>query len=220
MFCSNCGKEVDDAAVKCPYCGESLSDAADTVTEPAAEVPAVEDIAPETNAAADATDAGSTASDGGQQAQGQYQGQYGQGYGQYGQGYGQYGQGYGQYGQGYGQYGQGYNPYGQGYNQYQYQPPQKKGENGMAIAGLVLAFFFPLVGLILSCLGLKQSKTMDDEGKGISIAGIVISSIGLVVYLALIIYAIIAVAMAATLAGTLSDPNTYMNVVAMVGAFV
>lgn len=213
MFCSNCGKEVDDAAVKCPYCGESLSDAADTVTEPAAETPAVEDIAPETNAAADATDAGSTASDGGQQAQGQYQGQYGQGYGQYGQGYGQYGQGYGQYGQG-------YNPYGQGYNQYQYQPPQKKGENGMAIAGLVLAFFFPLVGLILSCLGLKQSKTMDDEGRGISIAGIVISSIGLVVYLALIIYAIIAAAMVATLAGTLSDPNTYMNVVAMVGAFV
>lgn len=213
MFCSNCGKEVDDAAVKCPYCGESLSDAADTVTEPAAETPAVEDIAPETNAAADATDAGSTASDGGQQAQGQYQGQYGQGYGQYGQGYGQYGQGYGQYGQG-------YNPYGQGYNQYQYQPPQKKGENGMAIAGLVLAFFFPLVGLILSCLGLKQSKTMDDEGKGISIAGIVISSIGLVVYLALIIYAIIAAAMVATLADTLSDPNTYMNVVAMVGAFV
>lgn len=213
MFCSNCGKEVDDAAVKCPYCGESLSDAADTVTEPAAETPAVEDIAPETNAAADATDAGSTASDGGQQAQGQYQGQYGQGHGQYGQGYGQYGQGYGQYGQG-------YNPYGQGYNQYQYQPPQKKGENGMAIAGLVLAFFFPLVGLILSCLGLKQSKTMDDEGKGISIAGIVISSIGLVVYLALIIYAIIAAAMVATLAGTLSDPNTYMNVVAMVGAFV
>ena len=217
MFCSNCGKEVDDAAVKCPYCGESLSDAADTVTEPAAETPAVEDIAPETNAAADATDAGSTASDGGQQAQGQHQGQY---QGQYGQGYGQYGQGYGQYGQGYGQYGQGYNPYGQGYNQYQYQPPQKKGENGMAIAGLVLAFFFPLVGLILSCLGLKQSKTMDDEGKGISIAGIVISSIGLVVCLALVIYAIIAVAMAATLAGTLSDPNTYMNVVAMVGAFV
>ena len=213
MFCSNCGKEVDDAAVKCPYCGESLSDAADTVTEPAAETPAVEDIAPETNAAADATDAGSTASDGGQQAQGQYQGQYGRGYGQYGQGYGQYGQGYGQYGQG-------YNPYGQGYNQYQYQPPQKKGENGMAIAGLVLAFFFPLVGLILSCLGLKQSKTMDDEGKGISIAGIVISSIGLVVYLALIIYAIIAAAMVATLADTLSDPNTYMNVVAMVGAFV
>lgn len=217
MFCSNCGKEVDDAAVKCPYCGESISDAADTVTEPAAETPAVEDIAPETNAAADATDAGSTASDGGQQAQGQHQGQY---QGQYGQGYGQYGQGYGQYGQGYGQYGQGYNPYGQGYNQYQYQPPQKKGENGMAIAGLVLAFFIPLVGLILSCLGLKQSKTMDDEGKGISIAGIVISSLGLVVNLALIIYAIIAVAMAATLAGTLSDPNTYMNVVAMVGAFV
>lgn len=213
MFCSNCGKEVDDAAVKCPYCGESISDAANTVTEPAAETPAVEDIAPETNAAADATDAGSTASDGGQQAQGQYQGQYGQGYGQYGQGYGQYGQGYGQYGQG-------YNPYEQGYNQYQYQPPQKKGENGMAIAGLVLAFFFPLVGLILSCLGLKQSKTMDDEGKGISIAGIVISSLGLVVYLALIIYAIIAAAMVATLAGTLSDPNTYMNVVAMVGAFV
>ena len=93
----------------------------------------------------------------------------------------------------------------------------------MAIAGLVLAFFIPLVGLILSCLGLKQSKTMDDEGKGISIAGIVISSLGLVVSLALIIYAIIAVAaaaMVATLAGTLSDPNTYMNVVAMVGAFV
>lgn len=220
MFCSNCGKEVDDAAVKCPYCGESISDAADTVTEPAAETPAVEDIAPETNAAADATDAGSTASDGGQQAQGQHQGQYGQGYGQYGQGYGQYGQGYGQYGQGYGQYGQGYNPYGQGYNQYQYQPPQKKGENGMAIAGLVLAFFIPLVGLILSCLGLKQSKTMDDEGKGISIAGIVISSLGLVAYFIIIIYAIIAAVAFGAFVDTVSDPNTYMNVVAMVGAFV
>lgn len=89
----------------------------------------------------------------------------------------------------------------------------------MAIAGLVLAFFFPLVGLILSCLGLKQSKTMDDEGKGISIAGIVISSLGLVAYF-IIIYAIIAAVAFGAFVDTVSDPNTYMNVVAMVGAFV
>ena len=45
--------------------------------------------------------------------------------------------------------------------------------NGMAIAGFVLSFFIPLLGLIFSILGLKRSKETN-TGKGLSTAGITI----------------------------------------------
>lgn len=51
---------------------------------------------------------------------------------------------------------------------------QEQKTNGMAVAGLVLAFFIPLVGLILSIIGLRNSKD-GRGGKGLAIAGIVIS---------------------------------------------
>lgn len=50
--------------------------------------------------------------------------------------------------------------------------------NGTAIAGLILAFFLPLIGLILSIVGLSQIKKRNQKGHGIAVAGIVISSIG------------------------------------------
>lgn len=57
-----------------------------------------------------------------------------------------------------------------------YQPPQAaSGSNGMAIAGFVCSFFFPLLGLIFSIIGLNRSKNMFGKGKGLAIAGIVIS---------------------------------------------
>lgn len=70
----------------------------------------------------------------------------------------------------------------------QYQQPQQpqqqadNGSNGCAIAGFVLAFFFSIVGLILSIVGLaKADKEYGGNGKGLAIAGIVISSLDLVI---------------------------------------
>ena len=54
--------------------------------------------------------------------------------------------------------------------------------NGMAIAGFVLSFFIPLLGLIFSILGLKKSKETN-TGKGLSTAGIIISCIIMVITL-------------------------------------
>lgn len=52
--------------------------------------------------------------------------------------------------------------------------------NGMAIAGFILSFFIPLLGLIFSILGLKRSKETN-TGKGLSTAGIIISCITMVI---------------------------------------
>ena len=52
--------------------------------------------------------------------------------------------------------------------------------NGMAIAGFILSFFIPLLGLIFSILGLKRSKETNN-GKGLSTAGIIISCITMVI---------------------------------------
>lgn len=52
--------------------------------------------------------------------------------------------------------------------------------NGMAIAGFILSFFIPLLGLIFSIIGLKRSKETNN-GKGLSTAGIIISCINMVI---------------------------------------
>lgn len=60
--------------------------------------------------------------------------------------------------------------------------------NGFAIAGFILSFFMPTLGLIFGCLGLSKSKKTDDSGRGLSIAAIVISIIDFVIALILVIY--------------------------------
>ena len=52
---------------------------------------------------------------------------------------------------------------------------QKQSE-GLGIAGFIVAFFFPLVGLILSIIGLSKGKK-NNNGVGFAIAGIVLSCI-------------------------------------------
>ena len=47
--------------------------------------------------------------------------------------------------------------------------------NGFAVAGLVLAIFAPLLGLIFSIIGLAKSRTRAGAGKALSIVGIVLS---------------------------------------------
>ena len=54
--------------------------------------------------------------------------------------------------------------------------------NGMAIAGFILSFFIPLLGLIFSIIGLKRSKETNN-GKGLSTVGIIISCITMVITL-------------------------------------
>jgi len=51
---------------------------------------------------------------------------------------------------------------------------EQQKSNGMATAGFVLAFFIPLLGMIFSIIGLTKSKD-SGKGKGLAIAGIVIS---------------------------------------------
>lgn len=54
------------------------------------------------------------------------------------------------------------------------------GSNSIAIVGFVFAFIIPLVGLICSILGLKKSHECGGKGKGLAIAGIVISAVTMV----------------------------------------
>ncbi len=48
--------------------------------------------------------------------------------------------------------------------------------NTFAIVGFILAFFFPLLGLIFSIIGLNKVKECN-SGRGLAIAGIVISAV-------------------------------------------
>lgn len=52
----------------------------------------------------------------------------------------------------------------------------KQGKNGYAVAGLILAFFIPLLGWIFGGIGLSKANERE-AGKGLSIAAIVIATI-------------------------------------------
>ena len=103
------------------------------------------------------------------------------------------------------------------------QPVAPPANNDMAIAGLILAFFIPIVGLILSCIGLHNSKQMNGAGRGMSIAGIVIS-VALMVFaiIFVIVYVVVLIevlnAVADGIGDQLNDPNTYAGLAAMVRA--
>jgi hypothetical protein len=109
------------------------------------------------------------------------------------------------YGQPYQQppYGQPYQqpPYGQQYQQpphgspppYGYQQPgygqpgypQPSHTNGLAIASLILAFFCSIAGLICGIVALNQIQQRPNEGgRGLAIAGIVISALSIVASIA------------------------------------
>lgn len=58
---------------------------------------------------------------------------------------------------------------------------QIKESNNYAIAGFILSFFIAVLGLIFSIIGLKKSK-VTNTGKGLSIAGIIISCIPIAIF--------------------------------------
>lgn len=59
-------------------------------------------------------------------------------------------------------------------------PVPASSTNVYAILGFIFAFFIPIAGLILSIIGLKNASKFH-SGKGLSIAGIVISSVFLAI---------------------------------------
>ena len=62
------------------------------------------------------------------------------------------------------------------FNAYYDNPKNSSGANGMAIAGFVCSFFFPILGWIFGGIGLSRSFKSDGKGRGFSIAAIAISS--------------------------------------------
>jgi len=75
-----------------------------------------------------------------------------------------------------------------------YQPTQPQKTNGMCIAGFVLSFFIPIVGVILSIIGKKQAAERGEGGDGLALAGIIISILNCVlniIYIMVIISSLI-----------------------------
>ena len=66
--------------------------------------------------------------------------------------------------------------------------------NTYAIVGFIMAFFFPLVGFILSIIGISKAQELGGKGKGLAVAGLVISLLDVI---AIILIVVIAVGMAA-----------------------
>ncbi len=89
--------------------------------------------------------------------------------------------------------------------------PVSSSYNGLAIAGLVLAFFIPLVGLILSILGLSAVKKNNQKGKGLALAGIIVSVLIMLIQAGLFLTLVVAGNKAATdiekSTSSLSDPT-------------
>ena len=77
----------------------------------------------------------------------------------------------------------------QAYAQPQYVPAPST--NGLCIAGLILAFVFPLLGLILSIVGLVKVKSSGEGGRGLAIAGIILTELEFFVYVCIILFYLI-----------------------------
>ena len=60
--------------------------------------------------------------------------------------------------------------------------------NTVAMLGLVFSFLSPIVGLILSIIGLTKSRQLNGLGKGQAIAGIIISVVSMILSFALYMY--------------------------------
>lgn len=73
-----------------------------------------------------------------------------------------------------------YQTWGQGYSPYNRPAPV----NGLAIAALVLGIlcFLPAVGLVLGIVALAQIRKRGERGRGMAVGGIVMSSLGLALY--------------------------------------
>jgi len=56
--------------------------------------------------------------------------------------------------------------------------------NRIALAGLICSFLFPVIGLILSIIGLTKSYSLDGKGHDYAIGGIIISIVMIIIVIA------------------------------------
>ncbi|WP_221347644.1 DUF4190 domain-containing protein [Streptomyces beigongshangae] len=77
----------------------------------------------------------------------------------------------------------GYRPWGHGWYPYNNPAPAPAPVNGLAVGALVLSLlcFLPLVGLVLGAVALGQIRRKGERGKGMAIAGMVLSGTGTVI---------------------------------------
>ncbi len=101
MFCKRCGKEIEDNARECPFCGAQESDYPERIPQKG----------------------------------------------------------------------------GVGGRDFGRESYSRRKNNGMAIAGFICSIFSILFGLVFGIIGLRQCKEYGDEGRGLAMAGIIISSL-------------------------------------------
>ncbi|MBO9046113.1 MULTISPECIES: DUF4190 domain-containing protein [Curtobacterium] len=87
------------------------------------------------------------------------------------------------------------NPYAAGGQPYG-APMQPSSDrfNVMAIVGFVLAFVVNIAGLVVSIIALSQIKKTGERGRGLALAGIIISALSLVFGIIWVIFVIAVVA--------------------------
>ena len=89
---------------------------------------------------------------------------------------------------------------------------QVKNSNGFAIAGFICSFFIPLLGLIFSIIGLNKVKETN-AGKGLSIAGIIISAGWMILSVILVLFTLLIAAPTVTNALNTAKCNQATNCV-------
>lgn len=172
MFCPNCGNAVEDNAVHCPHCGNQMNEeVAQAVETPVAEAP-VEEVKAEATVEAPVAEEKAC----------QYCGTM--------------------------------VPVDTkicpvcnqeaGDKKVEEAPapaPVPVGNNIFAILGLIGSFLCAIAGLVLSIIGLKKAKALEGKGKGMAMAGLIISIIsavaqvlvvvgGIVIYVVVIVLAV------------------------------
>jgi hypothetical protein len=70
---------------------------------------------------------------------------------------------------------------------YPVAPPQPQRTSGLAITGFVLAFLLPLIGFILSLIAVFKTGAGRAKGRGLAIAGIIISLVIMAAGIAVIV---------------------------------
>ncbi|GAA2694410.1 MULTISPECIES: DUF4190 domain-containing protein [Actinosynnema] len=68
-----------------------------------------------------------------------------------------------------------------------YPPVSPPPLNAMAIVTLILAFFFSPAGIVTGIISLKQIKERHEQGRGIALTGLILSSVITAFYLLLVI---------------------------------
>ncbi|MFF4411876.1 DUF4190 domain-containing protein [Streptosporangium sp. NPDC001559] len=100
-------------------------------------------------------------------------------------------------------------PPGGGYDPYGYGAPPPRGNNGMAIAALIMGIaglfvcgVTSIVGIVLGHISLGQIKRTGEEGRGMAIAGLVLSYFGVACWLIVLVVWLVAM-------GVLAGSATY-----------